>query len=99
METCIEVRGNWSLGVDLLASGFIQNEDVAWAKEGAGKAEELLLAVRQVDLVNVCLEIPLFLDRREELDALESCQDFAVGMVAGWIGVQSDAALEEEGVL
>ena len=84
---------------DLLASCFVQNEDVAGAKKGASETEELLLAVRQVDLVDVRVHIPLFFDRREELDALECCQDVAVGTAAGWIGVQSYAALEEEGVL
>ena len=52
VEMWIKARGK---RLDLLASCFIQNEDVAGAKQGAGKAEELFLAVRQVDLVNVCV--------------------------------------------
>lgn len=84
---------------DLLASCFIQNEDVPWAKEGASKAEKLSLAVRQVDLVDVRVQATLLLQHREELDALQRCQDVFVGVGPSWVGVQSYAALEEKGVL
>lgn len=83
----------------LLASSLVKDEDVARAKKSASKAEELFLAVRQVDLIDVCVQAALFLQHREELDALERCQDFFVGVASGWIRVQADCALEEEGVL
>lgn len=92
-------RGVWSTRGDLLASRFIEDEDVPWAKEGASKAEKLFLAVRQVDLVNVRVQATLLLQHREELDALQRCQDVFVGVGPGWVGVQSYAALEEKGVL
>lgn len=84
---------------DLLASCLVEDEDVAWAKERAGQTEELFLAVRQVDLVHLGVQVPLFLDCRKELDALERCQDISVGMGPCGIGIQSDAALEEKRVL
>lgn len=61
-----------------LASCLVEDEDVALAEERARKTEELLLAVREVDVVDVRVQVAFFLDCREQLHALECVKDVLV---------------------
>lgn len=61
-----------------LARCLVEDEDVARAKKCARKTEELFLAVREVDLVDVGVQVALLLDCREELHALERLEDVLV---------------------
>lgn len=79
-----------------LASCLVEDEDVALAKERAGKTEELFLAVREVDLLDVGVEVALFLDCREKLHAFERVEDVLAGAGSCWICVDAHAAFEQE---
>lgn len=77
-----------------LAGCLVEDEDVARAKNCASKAEELLLAVGEVDLVDVCVQVSSFLDGGEEMHGLECSQDVLVAANTGWVGIQPNTALE-----
>lgn len=94
------MRGNYVRGGSIndlysLAGCLVEDEDVALAKECACETEELFLAVRQVDLIHVRVEVALLKDHREKLYALERVANVLVGARAGWVGIETNAALEQ----
>jgi hypothetical protein len=79
-----------------LAGGLIEDEDVPLAKECACETKELFLSVRQVDLVHVRVKVSLLKDHREELHAFERIANILVGARSGWVGIEANAALEQQ---
>lgn len=83
------------------AGRFVQDQDLAGIEQRARQAEELLLALREVELGDVVGQaVGAFLfDKLEELDDFEGVADGVDVVDVARVDVVADAALDEDTVL
>jgi len=83
------------------ARRFVQDQDLAGIEQRARQAEQLLLALREVQFGDVGGEAvgALFFDQFEELDDFEGVADCVDVVHVARVDVVADAALDEDAVL
>ena len=83
------------------AGGLVQDQDLAGIEQCARQTEQLLLALREVQLGDVAREAigALLFDQFEELDDFERVADRIHVVDVSWVDVVADAALDEDAVL